>query len=389
MTIIQKFLFLGVIMTVTTFSYEGSGVGATKSIPVIDFEKRQSIPQAAAPLIALSAPIASAIERTPIEVPVLPPSSSPLADPVEAIEKIKGGDLGGVISILKERGEEVPEEPKSQFEVEPVLRTPPFVLAESPGTLSQSFYRVGDEPPPVLGAERILVSDLRTGDSFLASKPMLRWPLASVTKLMTAVIVLRDMDLAQVVSIGPNDFLPQSLEKSLQPGDKYSVRDLLRALLSASSNEAGEAIANFYGHANFISAMNNQARDWHLDDTHFDDPTGLSSSNQSTLRDLSKLMLQIYDSYPDILKITRTASWSIKEIDSGKTRIVKSTHLFAGQPYFIGGKTGYTDEAGGNLVSVMKHKERPLLIVVLGSDDRFAETEKLFSWFKNNFSAGR
>ncbi len=105
------------------------------------------------------------------------------------------------------------------------------------------------------------------------------------------------------------------------------------------------------------------------------------------------LARKIYATYPQILAITRTPQVTITELGSapaggvGRQTPVKSINDFAGRADFIGGKTGYTDEAAGNLLSIFSYDSHPVFIVVLGTQDgvRFAKTLALYSWFVNNF----
>jgi D-alanyl-D-alanine carboxypeptidase len=99
------------------------------------------------------------------------------------------------------------------------------------------------------------------------------------------------------------------------------------------------------------------------------------------------LAQKIYSDYPDILKITRTPQVTVIEIGSGDQVIVKSINEFSGETDFIGGKTGYTDQANGNLLSIFSYEEHPVVVVVLGTDDgtRFADTKTLYNWFTANF----
>lgn len=248
-----------------------------------------------------------------------------------------------------------------------------------------TFYRVADGLPVSIGAQASLVADLKTKEVFFTSMPRKRWPLASITKLVSAAIVMKDIAQNQSTTLQLADFSADSAEKKLKIGDRYSIRDFLRTMLMISSNESAEALARFYGRDSFVSAMNAMAREWGLFDTHFDDPTGISSASQSTAEDLVKLAGEIYDRYPDILRITKTPSALIAELNSGRKIALANINNFAGRGDFIGGKTGYTEDANGNLLSIFSYKKEPILIIVLGTDDRFGDTEKLFGWFKQSY----
>jgi D-alanyl-D-alanine carboxypeptidase len=87
--------------------------------------------------------------------------------------------------------------------------------------------------------------------------------------------------------------------------------------------------------------------------------------------------------------MTRNRTITVKELGSGNEWPASNTNNFSGRPDFLGGKTGYTDEANGNLVSLFSYGSRPILVVVLGSENRFLETEKLINWFKNDFTPSK
>lgn len=249
------------------------------------------------------------------------------------------------------------------------------------------FSRVGTVPPPTIAAEVSLVADLTTGARFMSGNASERWPLASVTKLMTATIVLDKLSPTLKVTITQDAFNIDPAEKNLHVGDTYTVSDLLRFLLLPSSNVAAEALADAYGRTAFIAEMNARAEAWGMANTHYADPSGLAVGSQSTANDLVKLAQKIYSDYPDILTITRTSPVTVVEIGSGTQVVVKSINEFAGETDFIGGKTGYTDQANGNLLSIFSDEGHPIVVIVLGTDDgtRFADTETLYGWFTANF----
>jgi len=259
---------------------------------------------------------------------------------------------------------------------------------QSPASVSTShFSATGSLPPPQIADRATLIADLETGGVLYGSNADNRWPLASLSKLMTATIVLDKMDLNQKVTVTPAAVDADPGQTTLQAGDIYTVSDLLYVMLLPSSNVAAEALANAYGRDQFLAEMNARAAAWGMADTHYDDPSGLSVGNQSTADDLLRLAQKIYADYPQILAITRTPQVTIKELGSGRQAAVKSINAFAGRADFIGGKTGYTDEAAGNLLSIFKYENRPVLFVVLGTadDTRFANTLQLYQWFAQSF----
>jgi D-alanyl-D-alanine carboxypeptidase len=119
--------------------------------------------------------------------------------------------------------------------------------------------------------------------------------------------------------------------------------------------------------------------------TSFFDPTGLSTLNFSTAEDLEKLAIYILKNAPDFFLITRTPTLSIQEQMTGVRRSIINNNVFAGRPWFIGGKTGYTDDARGNLLTMLSHNNRTFTISILGSSDRFGDTERIIDWITVNY----
>ncbi len=244
-------------------------------------------------------------------------------------------------------------------------------------------------PPPVLTDAASLVADLTSGTSFASANGDARWPTASIAKLMTATVVEDKLNVATAtataITITENMFAADVTEQALVVGGRYAVSDLLRAILLPSSNVAAEALASFYGREAFLAEMNARAAVWGMNNTHFDDPSGISAGDESTANDLLKLAEKLYADYPQILRITRTPQATITEENSGKKILLKSINEFAGDADFVGGKTGYTDQADGNLLSVFRNGGKPLVVIVLGSSARFDDTKALYDWYKANF----
>jgi D-alanyl-D-alanine carboxypeptidase len=129
--------------------------------------------------------------------------------------------------------------------------------------------------------------------------------------------------------------------------------------------------------------MKNQAVAWGMFNTYFGDPTGLSSANQSTLDDLEIFMGHIWREYPGILAYSKNSIKTLTDSVTGKPVVIYAINKFASRPDFLGGKTGYTDIAKENLISVFNVNNRTVLTIILGSDDRFGDTEILLGWAKN------
>lgn len=235
---------------------------------------------------------------------------------------------------------------------------------------------------PVIQNTASLAADMKTGAIYDATGADRRWPTASLAKLMAATIVADKFDPTTRITITEGMFAADLQEQTLVVGRTYTVNDLLHLMLLPSSNVAAEAVAAFYGRDAFIAEMNARAAEWGMEDTHYDDPSGISAGDESTANDLLILAQKIYTDYPQLLAITRTPQYSITEQSSGKSILIKSINDFAGEADFVGGKTGHTEQADGNLLSVFRYGGRVFCIIVLGSNDRFGDTKTLYDWLK-------
>ncbi len=260
-------------------------------------------------------------------------------------------------------------------------------LSASETIRTAAFRPIGTVEDPPVESEAALVADLQTGEIYFDHGANRRWPIASITKLMTAVVALETVNQDDVVALGEDDFPvgDSSIAKSVIAGESYAVKDLITTMLVVSSNAAAEAVANHVGRAEFLRRMNATAAAWGMHDTYFADPTGLSSADQSTALDLRRLALKIYEAHPEIFQTTRKLKVTIYEASSKKKQTLQNINQFAGEPWFVGGKTGYTDDANGNLLTVFTQDRRPVIAVVLGTADRFGETDKLMTWFGKNY----
>lgn len=234
---------------------------------------------------------------------------------------------------------------------------------------------------PAIGARAFIVED-GTGAVSVSSRANLSWPMASITKLMTAVVALKLGRLDDLIAVSSTDpVADDGPNQRVAAGEIYSLRDLLHLLLLPSSNGAAEAIARFYGRGPFIAAMNAQAAAWGLADTRYADPSGLSPLDVSTPADVARLARRIKSGFPLIFEITRDKGFVVTDRASGSSRVAPSINEFAGRPDFLGGKTGYTEQADENLLSLFSRGDSYVVIAVFGTNDRFGDTLKLLNWF--------
>jgi len=206
-----------------------------------------------------------------------------------------------------------------------------------------------------------------------------RWPIASITKLMTSIVAIEALGFDSKVNISENAVATEGIAGSLVPGETYTVRDLVKAMLITSSNDAAVALSEAVGEKDFIDKMQQKAREAGMLQTTYLEPTGLSFVNQSTANDLARLVVYIQGNHPEIFKISRLKEAQITDLKSGRTKTLVNIDKFAGEDDFLGGKTGYIEESGRNLVALFNIDGRTVLTVTLGSEDSFDETDKLKS----------
>ena len=204
-----------------------------------------------------------------------------------------------------------------------------------------------------------------------------RWPIASITKLMTALVAKETLRPEAQITMSDEAVTIGGSIGNFKGGEVFTAKDLIRAMLVGSSNDAAIALVETLGKDQFINAMQLKASELGMKNTTYTEPTGLSYINQSTIRDLIKLITHIYYADPEILAISREPEIHITELRSGKSRVIANVDAFAGSWDFIGGKTGYTDEAGKNLIGLFKNKNQVLITAVLGSKNAFAETARI------------
>jgi D-alanyl-D-alanine carboxypeptidase len=204
---------------------------------------------------------------------------------------------------------------------------------------------------------------------------------------MSAVVAAEELGLNSSIVVTDRAMSTEGISGNLKLNEVYSSGDLIKAMLVVSSNRAAMAIADSIGVLKFVDKMQMKANALGMTNTTFVEPTGLSFMNQGTVEDLEKLVRYIYQNHPELLETGRQKSVSLKELISGLSHELININTFVHtRPDYFGGKTGYTDQAGGNLITIFDHEGRKLLYIVLGTDDRFGQTEILSNWTFKAFS---
>lgn len=263
-------------------------------------------------------------------------------------------------------------------------------LVQKPHFYPQTNFSERNKAMSELIADRasaVLISDIDGGEDIFSLNAGQAWPIASLTKLMTSLVAIEQYGVKKEITVSQSAVDTLGEAGNFTAGERYSVLDMLKSLLLVSSNDAAVAMSEAEANGQFIRLMNEKAKEIKLGtDTRFVDPTGLDPRNQSTLTDLKKLISYIYKNQPQILRISREDEDKIKNLEKGVYRKLLSINEFGGQSDFLGGKTGYIEESGGNLISLFSRSGHPILIIVFGSSDRFGVTRDLLSWFKDNYA---
>ncbi|MDA8417304.1 MAG: serine hydrolase [Betaproteobacteria bacterium] len=265
----------------------------------------------------------------------------------------------------------------------------PEVLANSRHH-SHHHGHSGDPRHMVLLSATALVVDEDTQKVIFAKNPESVNPIASITKLMTAMVVLKNhQNLDEKLTITQDDVDTLRYSHShLRVGTQATRLDFLRMALVASENRAAAALArNFVGgSAAFIQQMNQEAQHLGMKDTHFDDANGLHSSNVSTAHDLA-LLVDAAVKVPLIHQITSQSSIEEPIGRGGRLVTLHNTNpLIDHQDWQIGlSKTGFINEAGQCLVMQATIRHRPTIIVLLNSHGhhaRFADAIRVRHWLE-------
>ncbi|MDP3994099.1 MAG: serine hydrolase [bacterium] len=239
-----------------------------------------------------------------------------------------------------------------------------------------------------LSAESALVKDKNSNVVLFEKNSREKLPIASLTKLMTALVALRELKMDEVVTISPEDTRVSPYKANLAAGEKLLARDLLKAMLVLSANDAAWALARAAGGTvkDFVLKMNSEARSLGMLSTAFTNPVGFDDDGHySTAADLAILVEEVLR-HPELVEIASLKEATINSVDGRIThRLLTTNKLMLKYKEISGLKTGYTTEAKGNLIVLVQEGPALLYFIVLNSDDRETETERALTWVKQSF----
>ncbi|KKW29424.1 MAG: hypothetical protein A3K06_02210 [Candidatus Doudnabacteria bacterium RIFCSPHIGHO2_01_52_17] len=242
-----------------------------------------------------------------------------------------------------------------------------------------------------LSARAILVKDPVSGYVLFEKGVQTQLPIASLTKLMTAMVVNRRISSDEIVQVEAEDVQTPTYRADLVPGEQIRVGDLLKAMLISSANDAALALARHGGGSveAFVAEMNQEAARLGMGDTNFQNPVGFDHpAHFSTAADMS-LLVSEFLRYPELVNIVGTKQDVVYSVDARRAHeLVTTNQLMMLYDEVVGLKTGYTAEAKGNLIILVDQPSRSGLeyfSIILGSDNREAETEAIMNWARKSF----
>jgi len=244
----------------------------------------------------------------------------------------------------------------------------------------------GVYPGSEVSATGIVVLDLNSGVYMYKRNENVPLSPASTTKLLTALVALDTYQLDDVVTVNNPPLDGQVM--GLLPGEQITVENLLYGALIYSGNDAAWALANQYpgGEPKFVDAMNRKAQELHLNDSHFTNPVGYDDPNHyMTPMDLTRLSEAALES-ETIAKMVAIPEITISDVTHTYFHHLTNVNELLGKIPGVGGiKTGWTEEAGQNLITLVERNGHRVITVVLHSQDRFGDTTKLINWIFANY----
>jgi serine-type D-Ala-D-Ala carboxypeptidase (penicillin-binding protein 5/6) len=275
----------------------------------------------------------------------------------------------------------------------PIKDLPGSKHTQSSGSATSTYqvtpipYRSDNEPytPQAVSAYAIDIDTATPLYSHLSSKPL---PVASITKLVTVMVVLSNHKPDEVITVPDLPaYRPEDAKLGIAAGQRFVLKDLVQAALIPSANDAADALAIYDSGSitAFTNKMNRTVKQWGIEHTNFTSANGLHEDNNyasaEALAKLAKIALhnQTFALY------TSTAHTSITSL-SGQPYQLTNTNRLLADPRFKGIKTGYTPAAGQSVMALADIKGHRVITVVLNSPDRFAETTDLADWLERNWS---
>jgi D-alanyl-D-alanine carboxypeptidase (penicillin-binding protein 5/6) len=259
----------------------------------------------------------------------------------------------------------------------------PLAQGSSIGPLA---VQIGQERLHLPTAGAIAV-DATTGSVLYAQDPGRQVPLASISKLITVMVILSHHSPSDTVTVPQlPTYDPAAELTGITPGETFKIGDLVQAALIQSGNDAAEAmaIAEAGSNTKFAARMNAKIAEWGITGAHFSSPSGLQDENNYTSAEALAKIAQLALTNPYIRATIAKSETTIRD-SAGRSFHLETTNKLLATGKFYGIKTGYTPAAGECFVGLTRIQGREVITVVLGADDRFGVTQTLTNWIQRNW----
>ncbi|MFC1686647.1 D-alanyl-D-alanine carboxypeptidase family protein [Patescibacteria group bacterium] len=275
---------------------------------------------------------------------------------------------------------------------QPVMAESESINVSDPSVYSPPKKTNQKSIKPFVKAKSAIAVDQKSGQILYQKDENTKLPIASITKLMTALVVIDENSLTEKVIVSKKDTQTEGVKMWLYPGEKIRIRDLLKGLLVHSAADAAQTLARHTSgnEKKFVETMNTKAKLLGLENTQFVSPTGLNGNggdNYSTAKEISDLArVALENNF--IQKTVNIENTTVHSTDGNIPHELENTNKLLNSYLDIRGiKTGYTKEAGECLVTLAQgsNRKEKVITVVLDSPDRFQESKVIVDWVFRNF----
>ncbi len=292
--------------------------------------------------------------------------------------------LASLLSLIALNNLLVTPATPNALRMESLTLTPPLIAS-----VSAYPEKVTNSLGPILEAKSILSIDLETGKILYKKNSDQQLPMASLTKLVTLLVILDNHNPAEIVTVDPRATEVEPSKMNLLAHEKITIQELVKGILVKSANDAALALAYFDSHDldQFATKMNAKATELGMSHSHFVNPVGFDDPDQyTTADDLSIAVRAIYKNplvqqYAPLIKTTASSVDEKFNHELNATNDLLSSYL-----HVLGLKTGTTDLAGQCLISiVVSPSGQKIINIMLNSPARFTESKILTQWIFNNY----
>jgi len=238
---------------------------------------------------------------------------------------------------------------------------------------------------PIISAQAALAIDLSSMVPLYEKNPDAPLMPASTTKIVTALVALENYPSEAILKVEGKKVEGQKM--NLLKGEEITAENLIKGLLISSANDAAEVLADNFpgGREAFVKAMNQKAKELHLTNTNFKNPTGFDGQGHfSTARDLVRVSI-IAMQNPKFSEIVKIKELTVQSADGQIKHELANTNKLLGEEGVLGVKTGWTENARENLVTYLEKDDKKIMLALLGSQDRFGETKELMDWIFSSY----